>query len=295
MNILLIDIDSKIENLALKKIEKYFLDRGDDVTWNFPLAKTEADKIYVSCIFSWNKDKCDEWEGIAEIGGTGHDIKKTLPPEIESIKPRMNLGFASRGCIRNCDFCFVPKKEGKIRAVGDVLDLWDGKAKNVIVLDNNILALPEHFALVCRQAREKKIRVDFNQGLDHRLINQDIVDLMKSISHVEYRFAFDHPSQINTVEKAINLLRKNNINRCSWYVLVGFNTTFEEDLFRLNYLRSLNQNAYVQRYNATKDPKYIPLARWANQRHIFNGMTWKQFIERKENKRYKVVLENSNV
>ena len=124
---------------------------------------------------------------------------------------------------------------------------------------------------------------------------RSIVDLMKSISHVEYRFAFDHPSQINTVEKAINLLRKNNINRCSWYVLVGFNTTFEEDLFRLNYLRSLNQNAYVQRYNATKDPKYIPLARWANQRHIFNGMTWKQFIERKENKRYKVVLENSNV
>lgn len=99
VNILLIDIDSKIPNLALKKIEKYYFDKGDIVTWNFPLMRSKADKIYVSCIFSQNKSFCEEWEGIAEIGGTGYSITKQLPPEIESVKPRINWGF-TKDCAR---------------------------------------------------------------------------------------------------------------------------------------------------------------------------------------------------
>ncbi len=87
MKVLLIDIDSKIPNLALKKIEKYHLDKGTEVIWNFPLAKLDADKIYVSCIFDWNKSKCKEWEGIAEIGGSGYSLKIELPPRIDRIKP----------------------------------------------------------------------------------------------------------------------------------------------------------------------------------------------------------------
>jgi len=68
---------------------------------------------------------------------------------------------------------------------------------------------------------------------------------------------------------------------------VAYNTEFEQDLDRLNYLRSMNQNAYVQRYNFCRDKKYIPLARWANQHHIFHGMTWQQFINRNETKKQK--------
>jgi aminoglycoside N3'-acetyltransferase len=62
-----------------------------------------------------------------------------------------------------------------------------------------------------------------------------------------------------------------------WYVLVGFNSTIEEDIDRLNFLRENNQNAYVQRYDYCRDKKYITLAKWANQPHIFRGMTLGQF------------------
>ncbi len=293
MKISLIDIDSKIPNLALKKIEKYHLDIGDEVVWNNELMASISAKTYVSCIFDWNKRKAQEWEGRAEIGGSGYSLEINLPSEIESVKPKINLGFTTRGCIRKCQFCIVPRKEGHIKIIGDLLDLWDGRCKDVVILDNNILALPEHFKLICQQARENKIRLDFNQGLDHRLLTQNIIDDMKSISHIEYRFAFDHPSYKPTVDKAITLLIKNKINRCNWYVLVGFNTTFEEDLERLFYLRGRNQNAYVQRYKTVKtDYKYILLARWVNQHHIFQGMTWEQFLKhpsqskRKDAQRY---------
>lgn len=292
MIVSLIDIDSKIPNLALKKIEQYHSNLGDEVIWNNKLMSYVSDKIYVSCIFEENKYKTLEWEGKAEIGGSGYSLDITLPLEIENIKPKINLGFTTRGCIRKCKFCIVPIKEGSVRIVGDLLDIWDGKSKDVVILDNNILALPEHFKLICKQAKDNKIRLDFNQGLDHRLLTQDIINDMKSISHVEYRFAFDHPSYITSVEKAITLLQKNKINRCSWYVLVGFNTTFEQDLERLNYLKNRNQNAYVQRYKTVKaNKKYIALARWVNQHHIFQGMSWEQFLDRAENKKYKKAID----
>lgn len=308
MKVLLIDIDSKIPNLALKKIEKYHRDKNDEIIWNNELFANNVDKIYASCVFDWNKNKAKEFEkySIALIGGSGYDIAKTLPSEIDMIKPRINIGFATRGCIRKCPFCIVWKKEPELKIESDVYDIWNGehfsidkngkKCRTLITfLDNNILALFDHFKLICSQLKKEKLVADFNQGLDHRLLNQDTIDLMKDISHKEYRFAFDHPSYISTVEKAIDLLQKNKINRCFWYVLVGFNTTLTEDFQRLNYLRSRKQNAYVQRYSTcTGKRDYILMASWVNQQHIFYTHTFEEF-KRKKLKEYARQGENENV
>jgi hypothetical protein len=97
MKVLLINIDSKIPNLALKKIEKFHADKGDSVTWDMPLDINNADKIYVSCIFPANKYKCQVYKGKALIGGSGYDMYTKLPPEIDSIKPHINWGYTSRG------------------------------------------------------------------------------------------------------------------------------------------------------------------------------------------------------
>ena len=267
-------------NLALKKIEKYHLGKGDEVIWDMPLARLIADKIYVSCIFERNKKKCFDYEDDPKclIGGSGYDLAIILPEEIENIKPHINLGFTTRGCIRHCEFCIVPEKEGRIRIVGDLLDLWDGTSKDIILLDNNILALPKHFKLICKQARENNIRLDFNQGLDCRLLDQDIVDELKTIRHKELHFAFDDLSYFDSADRAITLLQKNGINRCNWFILTGFNTNLKEDLFRANYLRSRNQVAYVMRYNNSKDRKLIPLYQWVNHRKWFRAMTFEKFI-----------------
>ena len=287
MKILLINIDSKIPNLALKKIEKYHRDKGAEIIWNNPLFRDIVDKIYVSCVFKKNKPQTAEWENRAEIGGSGYSLEKTLPPEIEEIKPRINLGFTTRGCIRHCNFCIVPEKEGGVRIVGDLMDLWDGKNRDIVILDNNILALPEHFRLVCKQARENKLRVDFNQGLDHRLLTLEIIHELKTIRHNELRFAFDRLSYLPSVERAINLLQSANINRCTWYVLAGYDTTYREDLERVEYLKIRGQNAFIQRYETCyADKKYIALARWVNQHHIFQKMTFEQFLKLSPNKHY---------
>ncbi len=285
--ILLIDIDSKIPNLALHKLAKYYQNRGDEVVWNMRLLKNDADKIYVSCIFDWNKYRCKQWEGIAEIGGSGYSLSTILPEEIEVIKPHINLGFTMRGCCRDCDFCIVPKKEGRPKIVGDLLDLWDGKSKDVVMIDNNVLAIPEHFKKICHQAKANNIRIDFNQGLDHRLLTSELATILKNTPFSDYRFAFDHPSYLPTVEKAIQVLKANNINSPLWYVLVGFDTTPKEDLMRLNFLRSHKQRVYVQRYNFTEKAIYTPLAGWGNAHMLFAKITFEQYLNRPENRKYR--------
>lgn len=275
MKVGLYNLEPQYKNLALEKLRLYHTMMGDEVEDYLPLAYETYDKIYCSSIFVFTPKQ--NLPPNAICGGTGFDLTTKLPPEIEAIKPHLNFGYTTRGCIRDCPFCVVRMKEGLISIVGDLLDLWDGKAKDIRLLDNNNLAAPDHFGLVCQQALEHKLRLDITQGLDHRLLTPDNVALLASISHKEYHFAFDSPAYRPSVERAIKLLNDAGIKRSTWYVLVGFNTTFQEDLDRLNFLRDNGQNAYVQRYK--RSPEYIPLARWANQHHIFQGMTWEQFKE----------------
>lgn len=283
MKILIIDIDSKIPNLALKKIEKYHIDRGDEVMWNNELFQFSVDKTYVSIVFDWNKSKASQFPN-AEIGGSGYDLVKTLPKEIEQIKPRINIGFTTRGCIRRCYFCIVPQKEGKIRAEGDIYDIWDGKSKELIILDNNIIALPEHFKKICSQLRKEKIKVDFNQGLDHRLLTSDILDELLSIRHIrEIRFAFDDLAYKSTVLKALQLFKKRKVRDWAtrWYVYVGVNDTFDTVYERLALLKENKQGAYLMRDRKIYDKKiFVALAQWANTMGAFKMGTFKEVFNK---------------
>ena len=237
--------------------------------------------------FEKNKDEAKEWEGRALIGGSGYSLDIELPEEIENIKPRINMGFTTRGCIRNCKFCIVPQKEGKTREVGNLLDLWDGKSKDIVLIDNNILALPDHFKFICKQARDNNIRLDFNQGLDFRLLNENNLKELTKTKITDYRFAFDSIKYFPRVRKVVELLNKHKV-KAMWYILVNFDSTFEEDLERINYIHSNNQRAYVMRYNSDfADRKYIALARWVNSPYWRNAMTFKDFCKR--NKYYDLV------
>lgn len=278
-------------NYALDKVRTFYTSQGAEVEEYFPLRK--YDEIWVSSIFAYNHSLIPPE---CHIGGSGVDLRTELPAEIEAVNPRLNYGFTTRGCIRKCEFCIVPEKEGRIRHDRDLLDLWDGTSKDIVLYDNNILAMPEHFEQVCSDARQNGIRLDFNQGLDHRLLTQEHVDLLKTIRHHELRFAFDSVTQFSSVERTIDLLQRNGINRCLWYVLCGFDTSLEEDLIRLNYLRERNQNAYVMRYNSGRtDIRLTALARWANQHHIFHGMTFPQFIDVPEHQHYKRHIQSIGV
>jgi hypothetical protein len=116
--------------MALDKWAVYHTRLGDQVETHMPLDKS-YDKIICSSIFSFT-DKSellidDRWE----CGGTGFDLYKKLPDEVENIILRNNYGFTQRGCDRGCSFCVVKKKEGCAHPVGDIYDIWDWKSEGI--------------------------------------------------------------------------------------------------------------------------------------------------------------------
>jgi hypothetical protein len=175
MRVHLIDVDSKIPNLALMKISAYHKSIGDIVTFshriNVNFGSIEPDKIYASIIFKKNKHELDNLffsypDTEIDIGGSGYDIHKKLPDEIENIMPDYSLypdcdysiGFSTRGCIRNtitCPFCVVPIKEGKFKRVAHPETWYNPVFSNMVFLDNNILADKDWFMEITSWCIEK--------------------------------------------------------------------------------------------------------------------------------------------
>jgi len=326
MKVALIDVDSKIPNLALMKLSSYFKKcyksekpkiKLYSKPWHRRLPKkprkekldNDTDIILASKVFqdSHIPDIGEDFQKNMVIGGVGSnndndfhrnldsiddDISFCLPEikHIDNIMPDYSLynsdysmGFTTRGCMRKCKFCFVPKHEGKLHIVSDnIKDFWNKKHHKLVLLDNNILALPKHFMKITNQIIENELEVDFNQGLDHRLLNDFILKQLKKLKTPDrLRFAFDNFNSFSTVEKAINLLQKHGIKESFWYVLCGFNTTIHQDLERVNFLREHNQIAYVQKYNGRTDSTSLNVfASWVNQRKFYRKMTFREYLKK---------------
>lgn len=258
------------------KISAYHKSIGNSVGWCYsPIEAMSFDKVYGSQIFT----DSERWDvPHIEMGGSGFDKYKKLPEEIDCVQPdysiypefKDSIGFTTRGCIRHCSFCFVPEMEGKIRDYCSIKKIWRGEG-NIVCFDNNILAMPNKFEESLRFCKDNKIKIDFNQGLDCRLVTKEIADLIKryrAVIRPYLRFAFDNLSYKNSVEKTCELL---GIKKMFWYVYCD--EDYESALERLLILKRYDQTPYLMRNKSLKgDKKFIWLAKWVNSMSAFKKM-----------------------
>lgn len=300
-NVLLIDFDAKIANLALMKISSYHKNLGHNVYLQRGLSISnpfdKPDIVYISCIFSWNRSEARKLarqyqsQGVeVHIGGSGVSLSIRLPPEIESLPADYNLypecdysiGYTVRGCPRSCPWCIVPKKDGKPHVVADIYDIWNKRHKKLVLLDDNILALPSHFKKIAYQVIKERLEVEFH-SLDIRFLTDETAALLKKMQVKHPHFAWDSMDDEYAVLRGIEILRRNKITRSTFFVLVGFNTTFEQDLYRIEKLKSIGQRAYVMRYETVRgNPLYTDLAAWVNQPQFFEKMNFNEYRFRVE-------------
>lgn len=294
MKVGLLAVDSNYPNLALMKISTYHKIQGDCVEWYNPLCS--YDKVYMAKVFGFTPNygyyvRADE----VERGGTGYDISKKLPDEIDRMKPDYSMygvntdlayGFLTRGCPNHCKWCIVPKKEGGISPYMDITEVADGR-KNVILMDNNILATT--FGL---QQLEKivsmKVRIDFNQGLDARLVTDEVACLLASIKWYKHiRFGCDTPQQISEVERAAALVDKYGYK--GRYYLYCILMEFEESYRRVNHWKKKGKRfmPYCQPFRNVDDPRQIipqwqhDMAQWSNKKEYYMSCEFKDFSPRK--------------
>ena len=309
MKIGLINIDSKIPNLALMKISAYHKAKGDTVSW-FDMFET-YDKVYSSKVFSYSQDYAYYPFGVETIkGGSGFIGNYTvLPDEIEHTCPdyflysRMDysMGFITRGCIRTCNFCIVPKKEGYIRANADIDEFL--RHKNLVCLDNNVLA-SEHGLKQIEKIIERKIKVDFNQGLDARIIadNPAIAELLSKVKWLKpVRMAMDNIGETDAVIKATELLRKYKTTPKTYSVYILVRNDIEDALKRVEICRELNLNPFAQPYLNPNSKEYKvsreqrDFISWVNKKAFFKKMPWELFKIARHNKNAGVVPDNNRI
>lgn len=279
MKIRLVDVDSKIPNLALMQISSYFRSRGDITGFDIE----DPDEVYISCVFSKNADQA---RGIGRfypnasvmVGGSGVNYLP-LPELMQKIYPdyslypqnKKSIGFTTRGCIRACKFCIVPQKEGKFQRWQHISEFHNPNFKSVMCLDNNILADREWFFENTDFVLENNLKWNPIQGLDIRLLTSEIAERLKQ-TRLDgcLHFAFDNMKDEADVICGIETLRNAGIDlkhNVQFYVLVGFNTTDAEDKYRCRLLKTNGTNPFVMQYARTKQTR--KLAHWANRKHIF--------------------------
>lgn len=301
MRVGLIDVDGhNYPNLPLMKLSAWHKARGDSVEWYEPLFSGHLDIVYMSKVFSFTPD----YEYFIDAdkiikGGTGYAITLAegrevydkskdlnLPPEIEHIYPDYSLypekasdtayGFLTRGCPRGCDFCHVAPKEGKCSIkVADLAEFWRGQ-KHIELLDPNILACSEWRDLL-EQLIESKAGVNFNQGLDIRVMTEEKAETLSRIKTEAIHFAWDRYEDKELIQPKFKMFRQISKIRqkdLQVYVLCGDRERkiLPEDLERIYWLRSNGYAPYVMLYNKNelpKDHELIKLQRWVNNRFIF--------------------------
>ena len=297
MNIGILAVDSNYPNLALMKISSYHKLQKDQVEWYNPF--NHYDKVYMAKIFSFTEDY-QQWITNAdhiEKGGTGYDISKVLPSEIDYMVPDYSLynlddktayGFLTRGCPNKCKWCIVPQKEGKIAPYMDIEEIAVNNRKNIILMDNNVLA-SEYGLQQIEKIIRLKLRVDFNQGLDARLVTDEVARLLAKVKWIKrIRFGCDTPGQIAECERATALIDKYGYKGEYFFYCILLND-FKESFERINHWRYKGSRflPHAQPYRDFNNPRQIipkwrnDLAGWAYKKQVFRSCEFRDFMPRK--------------
>ena len=293
----LLATDSKIPNLAIMKISSYHKKKNDDVDWYDPMFDMyDTDILYESKVFTFSPEY-QYYPVDAEIirGGTGIDIGSKLPAEIEQITELdyslypdcdYSIQFLSRGCIRKCPFCVVPIKEGKIRK-SKPFEL-NPKGKWIMILDNNFFACPqwrENIEII----RSWNQPVTFQQGLDLRIMTDEMAKALSTIKIKQVYVAWDNYEDKEFVMRGFDILLKYiKPYKITCYCLVGFKQSYitEEDLERVMTLKRLGVNPFAMGYINFDDPNYQKskkikdFCRWVNRKKLFKSCSWKEYNKR---------------
>ena len=284
MKIGLHDSDSTgFPNLALMKLSAWHKAHGDSVEWWNPLVT--YDRVYSSKVFTFTPE-CDYLPPDTIKGGTGYGIGlfDELAPEIDSMFPDYSIypdcdyaiGFLTRGCIRHCPWCVVPRKEGNIRPYNTWQEIKRPDSRNIVFMDNNVLAC-DHGIKQMESMVGEDVRIDFNQGLDARLITPEVASLLGKLKWIRFiRMSCDTDAMLDVVLQAVDRLKQYGVKpwRIFCYVLVQDIPSAER---RVLALRDAGISPFAQPYrdfanNIEPSAEMRRFARWVNHKAIFKSV-----------------------
>jgi hypothetical protein len=289
VNVLLLQLDGKLPNVALMRIAAHHRRLGHSVTLQ-QLRRGDTvqrtlfdrwDKVYASAIFTKSqpvvKALLREFPD-AVVGGTGWNWQTAEDHGIEtkeqdySIYPafRASIGFTQRGCRLKCGFCVVPKKEGDVREENTIADIWRGEPwpRELLLLDNDFFGQPRWRERI-DEIRSGGFKVSFCQGINARMLSDEAA---AAIASVDYRddsmkrpriyTAWDSIGDEGPLFRGLERLVKYGVkpDNIMVYMLVGYNDTPKDRLYRHHRLREFGCRPYPMPYERTRE--LLGFQRW---------------------------------
>ncbi len=287
VGLIAVDGHNGFPNLALMRLSAWHKAQGDEMEWWDGF--TRYDRVYKSKVFTFTPDM-DTVINASEIvtGGTGYKDYGSLPPEVEAAPPDYSLyprwdkavGFLTRGCVRNCEWCIVPRKEGGIRPAATWEEVKRPDSRQIVFLDNNVLASEHGLEQIDRMGSEQ-VWVDFNQGLDARLITPEAARLLARLHWIRFiRLSCDTNAMLPVIQQATAYLREAGAapSRFWSYVLVRDVT---EAHGVVTALRDMGVEPFAQPYRdydgGEPTAEQRAFARWVNKKSVFYSCKWEEF------------------
>lgn len=264
--------DAPKHNLALMKISSWHKARGDDVRLNMPLWK--GDKTYASILFEWNRDKfCADIYGGPGLFFRSMGIQRNLgyqpigipcgrillPFDIENMSPDYSLfnldyslGFTFRFCPRKCEFCKVWWLERDNLAHHSIWDFHLPIFKKICLLNNNTFFDPQ-WRETFREIWDANLILIDENGYDLRLMDEEKAYALKQTQWDHGpKFAWDRMQDEKEILGGFSEINRVGFKYCTIYVLIGFDTTLEEDIYRCQKIHDLGHNPFPMIYKETK-------------------------------------------
>jgi len=307
VRILLVDVDSKIPNIALGKLSTYYKSKGHEVDYRnlgfkgifhkkerkITIDANPFDKVFVSNIFVKNRKlfkvvNCDK----VKIGGVGSDFPmQRLPKKIDRLEIDYSLwpendtswGFITRGCIRKCSFCFVPKTEGMLYYYMHPKKII--KHDKVDFMDNNIMAY-KHHKKVFKWLINHEVKLNFNQGLDVRLLDEENCKLLSEMKFFKKRtFAFDDINYKKMIEKKLPLIKKYfpEKDKIRFFIYTSAENPVKDAVERIMWCKEHRFLGYVMRdqncYTSDKHRFFAKMTNYCNFPANLFSCTFEDYIK----------------
>lgn len=280
-------------NLALMKISAYHKARGDTVEW-WSASKSDYDLVYSSKVFDFTPVNPYLPPNTIK-GGTGYGLYDELPPDIDAMFPDYGIyskcdfaiGYLTRGCVRKCDFCIVPVNEGQLRPYGTWQEIVRADTDKLILMDNNILA-SEYGIKQLAELAETDYRLDINQGMDVRLLTDEICVILKRIKWLKYiRFSCDHAEQLPFFEKLAALFDRHGIAKSKVFIYLLVRKNLLEADYRVQELhricKSFSLYAQAERNSAkgiTASTRQLDFTHRYVYGRLYKRETWTEYCKR---------------
>jgi len=308
MHVLLVEPSyrTRYPPLGLLKLASYHRLKGDTVE----LVKgcvnpnRKPDLIYVTSLFTWAWKPV--WNSIEYYKSLFPDIKLWLGgiyasvfpeharksgadcvhvsvfTEAEDLMPAYDLVpewdgsiiFSSRGCDNHCAYCSVWRVEGSLNSCKRTIrHLVYPEHTRIIIWDNNILQSPywrDVFEELIWYSKARKMKIDFNQGLDARLVTEEAAEKLSRMNLLCVRIAYDSEDIKENIKEAISRISAYGVRRRSIFVytLYNFNEDPESLFRRIKDVLNWGAVVYPMRYeplNALNRWKFIS-SKWDTER-----------------------------